>query len=328
MPNWGAVLNKIREAEKKHGSAAHDNVRRKYLAQLQSHTGRNIIAYYSGFLTKPRVEGIEINDEDKNGFMMCIHETDKSKGLDLILHTPGGDGAATESLIHYLKEMFGKDIRAIVPQISMSAGTIIACACKEIVMGKHSNLGPIDPQVGGIPAFGVLREIERAFADISSDPRYAMIWTPILSRLTPSFVQQCQWAIERAQEFGVEALKDNMFSTLPDKENLANEVISRLSNLSSNKAHNRHLHYQECKDMKLKIAMLEDDQKLQDLVLTVHHSYMHTLANTGAFKIIENHKGRAFVKINVQQVVQIGQQKGQPTQQQLGQLFEPSSPTF
>ena len=35
---------------------------------------------------------------------------------------------------------------------------------------------------------------------------------------------------------------------------------------------------------------------MQDLVLTVHHCYMHTLMNTAAFKIIENHLGNALVK--------------------------------
>ena len=32
-----------------------DLIRRKYLAIMYEYTGRNIIAYYSGFLQKPRV---------------------------------------------------------------------------------------------------------------------------------------------------------------------------------------------------------------------------------------------------------------------------------
>ena len=77
--------------------------------------------------------------------MSVIHGLDKSKGLDLFLHTPGGDVGATESLIDYLHDSFGGDIRAIIPQIAMSGGTMIACSCKEIIMGKQSSLGPIDP---------------------------------------------------------------------------------------------------------------------------------------------------------------------------------------
>jgi ClpP class serine protease len=100
----------------------------------------------------------QINDEDKNGFMMAIHHLDRSKGLDLLLHTPGGDLAATESLVDFLRRMFGTDIRAIVPQIAMSAGTMLACSCREIVMSKHSSIGPIDPHLRGIPAVGVKME--------------------------------------------------------------------------------------------------------------------------------------------------------------------------
>jgi ClpP class serine protease len=101
------------------------------MAQLSGLTDRNVIAYYSGWLQKGYLEqqgirGFEVNDDDKNGFMATIHQLDRSKGLDLLLHTPGGDTAATESLVDYLRSMFGTDIRAIVPQLAMSAGTMIA----------------------------------------------------------------------------------------------------------------------------------------------------------------------------------------------------------
>jgi ClpP class serine protease len=134
MPNWKDVLNEVQREQARciQGSkAALDVIRRKYLAVLHDSTNRNVIAYYSGFLSKPEVDST-INDEDKNGFMMAIHGLDRSKGLDLILHTPGGGIAATQSIVNYLHTMFKRDIRAIVPQIAMSAGTMIACSCREI----------------------------------------------------------------------------------------------------------------------------------------------------------------------------------------------------
>jgi ClpP class serine protease len=70
--------------------------------------------------------------------MMAVHGLNRTLGLDLILHTPGGGIAATQSLVDYLRRMFGKDIRAIVPQIAMSAGTMMACACREIWLTRHS----------------------------------------------------------------------------------------------------------------------------------------------------------------------------------------------
>ena len=112
-----------------------------------------------------------ITDNDMNGFMNSISGMDeKSKGLDLILHTPGGGVTATESIVNYLRKVFNKDIRVIVPHLAMSAGTMIACSSKEIVMGKESSLGPIDPQYRGVPAQGVLNEFESAMSDIGLSP--------------------------------------------------------------------------------------------------------------------------------------------------------------
>lgn len=48
--------------------------------------------------------------------------------------------------------------------------------------------------------------------------------------------------------------------------------------------------------MGLNVIELEADKELQDLVLTVHHCYMHSLMNTPAYKLIENQNGIAFVK--------------------------------
>jgi len=273
-------------------------VRKKYLTKLFRHTSRNIIAYYSGFLTKPRIDGTEINDEDKNGFMLCIHEMDRKHGLDLIIHTPGGDGQATVSLVAYLRAMFGNDIRAIVPQIAMSAGTMMACSCREIVMGKQSSLGPVDPQFGAIAAANLLVEVRKAREEITANPALALFWNPILSKITPPFLERCERAITESQEFISTTLAQNMLAA--DRSDVRDAKIAKISELLGNndgRAHNTHIEYQKCLDAGLAVARLEDDPTLQDLVLTLHHCYMHSLANTPAFKIIENHKGRRIVKM-------------------------------
>ena len=130
--------------------------------------------------------------------MATVHEMDRQKGLDLLLHTPGGDAAATESLVDYLRSMFGHNIRAIVPQLAMSAGTMMACACQEIAMGKGSSLGPIDPQIGGIAAHGVVEEFRRAIREVTSDPRLIPIWQPILAKYSPTLIGECEKAMDWA----------------------------------------------------------------------------------------------------------------------------------
>lgn len=162
MPNWKEVLDELQAEAEKGTPNPLDAIRRKYLIEIHKKTGRNVIAYYSGWLQRGNAIDVIVNDKDKNALMVTIHKLDRTKGLDLILHTPGGDLAATESIVDYLDQMFGDNVRAIIPQISMSAGTMIALSCKEIIMGKQSNLGPIDPQMGGVACQAVLDEFENA----------------------------------------------------------------------------------------------------------------------------------------------------------------------
>ena len=85
MPDWNQILNEIKEA-----GSVHDIVRRNYLKRLYDLTGRNVIIYYSGWLQKRNLEGVEVNDADKNGFMTVIHNLDRSKGLDLYYYIRRG----------------------------------------------------------------------------------------------------------------------------------------------------------------------------------------------------------------------------------------------
>jgi hypothetical protein len=305
MPNWGHVLSEIqKERDDPGGDSAPDKIRKKYLQQLHTKTGRNVICYYSGWLSKPKnIEGLEINDEDINGFMLCTHGIDRKKGLDLFLHTPGGSGAATESIVHYLKKMFGNDIRAFVPQIAMSAGTMIACACKEVFMGHHSNIGPVDPQINGLHAYAAIEQLTKAYNEIVADNRRAWVWNPMLSNYTPGFVQQCHWAIQKVKDLVETYLKENMFAERQDAQELATKIVTWLTDLSKDKGHDHHIYFDDCHKQGLEVRALEDpkDRTLQDLVLTIHHCFMFTLSNTGCFKIIENQVGRRWLKLQVMQ---------------------------
>lgn len=306
MPNWNDVLHEIQDTQNhlKNQSQLYQQlsgnalftVRSKYLQQLHEYTNRNVIAYYSGYLSKPGMSGSEITDEDKNGFMMAIHKLDRSKGLDLILHTPGGGIAATESISHYLHQMFGNDIRAVVPQICMSAGTMLACSCKSIILAKHSNLGPTDPHISNIPTLGVIEEFKMAAKEIKNDPSRIAIWEPILRQYRPTFLGQCEDAIKWTEEFVESELINNMLSDDENKEQKAKAIVKMLMDKKNNKSHGRHLHLDKLKKAGLITEELEADSNLQDLVLTVHHCYMHTLMNTPALKIIENHNGVALIK--------------------------------
>jgi ATP-dependent protease ClpP protease subunit len=291
MPNWNELLDEIRTT-----GSTHDVIRRKYLAALGELTGRNVIIYYSGWLQKRDVTGVEVNDADKNGFMTVVHQLDRSKGLDLILHTPGGDVAATESLVDYLRSMFGTDIRAVVPQLALSAGSMIACACNEIVMGKQSSLGPIDPQIGGIPTHGIIEEFQRAAKEIKKDQSKIPLWQPIIAKYHPTLIGECEKAAEWANEVVKEWLTTGMFSGDPDADQKADQVLQEMGSHALTKSHARHLSADRCAEIGLRVSDLESDDDLQDAVLSIHHACIHTLSATAAYKIIENQHGVAFIQ--------------------------------
>jgi ATP-dependent protease ClpP protease subunit len=300
MANWNEILEELKH-EKNKTESPEDKIRRKYLKKLSDLTGRNVIIYYSGWLQKDGQgltgNNLGINDSDKEGFMAVINRLDRKKGLDLVIHTPGGEIAATESLVDYLKKMFDNDIRIIVPQLAMSAGTMISCCSKEILMGKHSNLGPIDPQIGGIPAHGVLQEFKQASKEIKKDASKIPIWQPIIAKYPPTFVGECNKAMQWSKIIVTKWLEENMFLKDSNRKNKAKKVVNYLGNHALTKSHSRHIPVEKCEELGLNITRFENDQNLQDAILSLHHACIHTLTSTGAFKIIENQEGIAFIQM-------------------------------
>jgi ATP-dependent protease ClpP protease subunit len=326
LPSWDEVFTEVNEVAKTGQQNPQNVVRHKYLKKLVDYTGRNAIAYYSGWLSKPGVQLLGINDEDMNGFMMAVHGLDKTKGLDLFLHTPGGSIATTESLVNYLHLIFNKDIRVIVPQVAMSAGTMIACSSREIIMGKQSSLGPIDPQIRELPAQGVLNEFKKALEEIKNDADSIQVWRWIISQYHPTFLGQCNQAIEWTKKFVGDQLRDVMFEGDSDADEKAKRIVEALSDADTHKSHDRHIPIAKCLDIGLKVRALEEDNELQDLVLTVHHCYMFMLMNSSAFKVIENQNGATFAKQQMQPMQMFPQQLQQLLPQMVPQMVRQPKP--
>ena len=291
MPGWNDILNELGQTP-----SQHDNVRRKYLKRLSKLTGRNVIAYYSSWLTKPNADNTDINDSDVTGFMNSIKGMDCSKGLDLILHTPGGFPTAAEAIVKYLRVKFNNDIRVIVPQLAMSAGTMVACSAKAIVMGKQSSLGPIDPQFNGVPAYNIKMEFEEAKVDLASNPSNLFFWQLRLQQFPAAFLRAATDAIELSDKLIGEWLGTCMFDKNKEEDRaIIDKICKNLNEHDNSKNHSRHFDYQFCKEIGLNIIEMESDPKFQDAILSVHHAYMLTLAMNPTVKIIESQNGKAYI---------------------------------
>lgn len=290
MAGWDDIIKEISEAK-----TPFDMVRQKYLQKLSLLTGRNTIAYYSAWLSC-HAGNLDINDLDMSGLMNAIKGMQCDKGLDLILHTPGGSPVAAEAIVRYLRSKFGKDIRVIVPQLAMSAGTMIACAGKEIIMGKHSSLGPIDPQFNGAPAYNIRLEFEQAKEDLKNNPENYHYWKIKLEKYPPAFMKSAIDAIELSSMLLEEWLSECMFDDHTE-ESLATikNIVSNLNEHDNSKLHGRHFDIEFCKNLGLKIINLEEDPGLQDAVLGVHHAFMASFSGSGITKIIESNNDKAWM---------------------------------
>lgn len=300
----GGILQEINKLLESNNAQAFDLVRRKYLASLHVHTKRAVIVYASKWTqfdddTPPNA--IAISDEDMQGFMEAIYGLE-GDGLDLILHSPGGNLEAADSIVQYLRSQFNH-IRVFIPHAAMSAATMIALAADEIVMGKHSFLGPIDPQFSlhtalgmrMVPAQAILDQFEQAKVECA-DPEALSAWLPILQQYGPDLLPRCKLASNLSAELAEDWLGTYMFKGSAEGLAKAKEIAQWLSKHEEFKSHSRHISRETLRAHGVPVTDLEQDKISQDFVLSIFHAFSHTFTSTGVVKIIENHVGSAYVK--------------------------------
>jgi len=318
MPTRAQIQQEIEAAR----NASQDTIRRRYISDLADYTKRDTIIYMSGFTSMkaqtlpPMFQSITV--EDIQGFMAALNGL-KGDKLDLIIHSPGGSLEAADQIVQYLRLKY-EHIRAIIPQNAMSAATMISCACDEIVMGKQSAIGPIDPQITlpsphgqfTAPAQSILDDFEMAKSSIIDDPRTAPLWINRISSLPPGILNICTNTIANSKSKVSQWLDQYMFRNLQEKKGA--EIAEWLGSASEHKTHGRPIGISLAKNKGLIVNALEDDQEFQDKVLSVFHACAVTLDVTPVFKFIENNIGKGwFLAAETVQLAAPTPNKLQPT---------------
>ena len=117
-------------------------------------------------LGTPSLRSIDLIDAEQ--VLDAIRRTPPNRPLDIVLHTPGGLVLAATQIARAIKAHPAKKT-VFVPHYAMSGGTLIALAADEIVMNPHAVLGPIDPQVDGLPAASLIKVTEQKALDFVGD---------------------------------------------------------------------------------------------------------------------------------------------------------------
>jgi len=241
-----------------------------------------------------------ITHEDLHGMMSAVFGVkDCENGLTLVLHTPGGVTNAAESIVAYLRSKFA-DIEVIVPTLAMSAGTMIALAADRIVMGRQSQLGPIDPQMNmpdgrTVSAQAVVEQFKRARAEVLADQRNAHVWASILPSLGPALLQEAQNALDYSEDMVARWLAEWMLSDDPESTTAGRNAAHHFNDASTHKSHGRRIGRDEARAQQLVVEDLEDSQ-LQEAVLTLYHLMTLVFEQTPAAKLVWTDAGRSWMK--------------------------------
>ena len=91
--------------------------------------------------------------------------------------------------------------------------------------------------------------------------------------------------------------KDGMLKD--EKENIAisDRIMSTLASHDNTKSHERHISATKAKEIGLKVTMIEENQELQDAILSIHHTAMLSLDAARISKIIENQDEKSMIGI-------------------------------
>ena len=144
------------------GSRGPEKQRAALLGQFEGERKSRVIAMIhrqesASILGVPVTGSISIDDSE--AVLRAIRLIPPEQPIDIILHTPGGLVLASEQIAKALVEHKGK-VTVFVPHYAMSGGTLIALAADEIVMDANAVLGPVDPQIGDMPAASIVRAVE------------------------------------------------------------------------------------------------------------------------------------------------------------------------
>lgn len=173
--------------------------RRQYAARLEAQFAKvqrkrksRVIALVHrqepmGLLGIAQLRYIDLNDSED--ILRAIATTPKDKPLELVLHTPGGLILPALQIARAVKAHPARKT-VFVPHYAMSGGTLIALAADEIVLSPHAVLGPIDPQIAGLPAASIAHVVAQKSPDATED--YTLILADV--------ARKAQEQLERAAE--------------------------------------------------------------------------------------------------------------------------------
>jgi ATP-dependent protease ClpP protease subunit len=199
-------------------------------------------------------------------------------GLDLMVHSPGGMPDAAGDIIRVCRTYF-KSFRVIIPNMAMSAATVLAMGSDEILMSPTSKLGPIDPQMVFQTKEGAFMRAAKSFIDafsslVNEANALAGAGQPIaghlhlLTKQDPSWIIECIRARSATTALAQRVLKTGM---LREKDMSSIEaVVASFFGRGDAESHGSRISASEAIEMGLPINQMDHTSKIWNLVWEIY----------------------------------------------------------
>lgn len=240
------------------------DLRKACYQDIEKLRGRPLLVYATKFL-----EGVppgapnSIDLEDVAGFTDLINSVD-GKAVDVLLHSPGGRPDATERLVGILRNKF-EDITFLVPHSAYSAATMLALSGNSVLLHSSAILGPIDPQINGIPARSIKRGFEKVKERIAKEGAETLpAYVPLIEKYSLELLELCEDSEKLSKELVSTWLKKYMFKDEKGVGKKIQKAVGYFSDYDTHLMHSRPLPMEKLKEFGLKIELANPE--LQELL--------------------------------------------------------------
>lgn len=278
----------------------------RLIRRYQEQQRRKLVIYIALFAHPGGIIGNEDSETIENILRSC--DMSGFEGLDLIVHSPGGLPQAAGDIIRVCRT-YAPSFKVIVPNMAMSAATVLAMGADKVVMSDTSKLGPIDPQMVYSTKEGPSLRAAKSFIDafgslVNQANKLAGANQPIaahlhlLTKQDPSWIVECLSARKATVDLGFRVLKSGMLKGKADDE--IHAVVDRFLKIGDDTSHGRTIDSEEAKQMGLEIEQVKRDSDYWKLVWELYVRTEHYTRSKALAKYICSDTGA--IEIQVRQV--------------------------
>lgn len=260
---------------------------------IEEYRKRPLLVYFSKF-----GQGNQISLDDVSGFTDLISSFKEVKEVDILLHSEGGSAEATERIVNILRNKFEK-VHFLIPHSAYSAATMMALSGNSITLHPSAVLGPIDPQINGIPARSIKRGFEKVREILKEEgPELLPAYIPLIEKYSLHLLEICDDSEKLSQQLVTEWLTEYMFADRVDKKEDIEKAVTFFSKYDEHLTHGRPLFLKKIEKFNLAISLAEGE--LEELLWEAYVLLDGFAERAQYLKLYENCSGIAFGKRQTQ----------------------------